>query len=603
MNAIGRALQFFRPDAHRLALILFLLLASVGATVLKPWPLAWLVDVAVDVTPTPAWLESMSGGDRPRLLALLAGSLFGLHLVQGGLAMAQYRVAMQVGLNAVRRARDEVFACLLRLTSRFLAGARSNDLARRATADTCAFHSFLHDGVVSTLSAVLTLVLMIVVLWRVNTVLTLVTLMGIPMLLATMKYFGRGREDRAAGAQSAESQVGSFVQQSIVTLPLTQASGREEHEAAAFSARTVAAMQRREAQLGWDLGYWLVIAVVFAVITAGLSWLGSKQVMAGKLTVGEWLVFLAYLPLFYEPLRQLATAGPRVQEAIAGTGRVFEILDTAEEIRESPRARPVSVATGGTAAGIKPTPPTEGGGRSRATVHVSGQVEFDGVSFAIQREPLLTDLRLQVPAGQSVAILGASGPGKAALLHLLARFYDPTAGCVRVEGVDLRELRLREWRMALAVVPAEPILLPATLVENIAYAKPRARRSDVEAAARAARADQFIEKLPNKYLTTIGEGGVRLSPGERHRLNLARAFLKNAPIVVMEEPATEMDGESEALAQEGLKELLRGRTAFIVANRRATVQMVDRVMVLRDGKLVEESPAAGGEIAGYQFAS
>jgi ATP-binding cassette subfamily B protein/subfamily B ATP-binding cassette protein MsbA len=605
MNKLARAMHFFRPEADRLAVVALLLLLSIGANLLKPWPLAVIIDCVLGDKPLPLWLHSLAGpAQKESLLLLLSGAVLLLHLGQSALSSAQNYTAIQVGLSGLRRVRDEVFSCLQRLSLRFHQGARSGDLIHRAAWDTYSFQTLFQQGLVTSVTAILSLVMMVVVMWRLNFILTLVALTTVPLLLLVIKNFGSKMTDRGLAAQQADSQVTSFVQQSIAALPLIQSYTREEYEESAFTSRTSAAMAKRLSQHGWELLYWLSISVVFAVGTAAIIWFGSRQVLAGNLTAGELLIFLAYLTQLYEPLNQLSHVGATVASAIGGTQRVFEILDTPEEVKDAPNARPVMSARE-FAAATAPSPADKRGGRPRPpdarTLAAEGVVEFDGVSFNYQKaQPVLQDVSFRIGAGQSAAIIGPSGVGKTTLLNLLPRFFDPTAGAVRIDGADLRELRIKDLRTQIALVLQEPILLPASIAENIAYGKPRASRGEIEAAARAANADQFILKLADGYNTIVGDGGTRLSVGERQRLNLARAFLKDAPILLLDEPTSALDADSEALVVASLFDLMKGRTTLMVAHRLSTIGRVDKILVLQDGKIVEEgSPAELKSRAGY----
>jgi ATP-binding cassette subfamily B protein/subfamily B ATP-binding cassette protein MsbA len=289
--------------------------------------------------------------------------------------------------------------------------------------------------------------------------------------------------------------------------------------------------------------------------------------------VGQLFIFLSYLVLLYEPLSQLSYVGSTVVGALASARRVFEILDTPDAI-EAPN--------------------------QPAKVQGSGDIVFRGVSFAYQAgRDVLHEVSFSLRQGESAAIVGPSGAGKTTLLLMLARFFDPTRGLVALDGVDLRQWDLQDLRRQTALVLQEPIILPATVAENIAYAKMGATVEEIAAAARAAHAFEFIEKLPEKFQTRIGEGAARLSAGERQRINLARAFLKDAPIILLDEPTSALDGESEALIAESLQVLLRGRTALMVAHRPATLAGFQKILVLENGHLTEfgapaELRAAGG---------
>ncbi len=592
MKNVARALHFFRSEGDRLVVVLVLMFFSIGANLIKPWPLALLVDCLFGGKPLPVWLKAFSGSDKNVLLIILVLAALVLQLAQGGFSAGQNFLSIQVGLAGLRRVRDEVFACLQRLSMRFHQGARSGDLIHRASWDTYAFQTLFQQGLVTGVNATLSLILMILVMWRMNFVLTLVALTVVPLLLLVLKQFSARMTERGLAAQAADSQVTSFVQQSIVALPLIQSYTREEHEESAFTSRTLAAQQKRLAQHGLEILYWLAIAIVFAIGATGLLWFGSQQVMAGRLTVGQLLIFLEYLRQFYEPLNQLSHVGATVSTATAGTERVFEILDTPDEVKDAPNALPVVNGISGEAAA--PGVGRSGRGAKRAAiaanaVRVFGNIEFDGVTFAYQRgQPILQEVSFAVSPGQTIAIIGPSGVGKTTLLNLLPRFFDPTAGAIRLEGVDLRQMRVKDLRSQMSMVLQDTLILPASISENIAYGKPRASRAEIEAAAHAASAHEFIARMPNGFNTIVGEGGTRLSAGERQRINLARAFLKDAPILLLDEPTSALDAESEAMVVSSLFQLMANRTTLMVAHRLTTIRQVHRILVLQDGRLVEE---------------
>jgi ABC-type multidrug transport system fused ATPase/permease subunit len=378
-------------------------------------------------------------------------------------------------------------------------------------------------------------------------------------------------------------------------LPLIQSHARADHERQRFTAHTEEARQHKMAQQGLEVFYWGSISVILSACTLGVTWVGAQQVLAANLTVGELLVFLAYVAQVFEPLHQLSRVGATLSSASASTRRVFEILDTPEEVKDRSEARPVCLGRDLDGSARLPTSADDmfaaGGGPvgpPRSPLPVYGNVTYDDVSFAYESSrPVLRHISFKLLAGTSAAIIGPSGAGKTTLLNLLPRFFDPVSGTVLLEGADLRDLRLEDLRAQIALVLQEPIILPTTVAENISYGKPQATMEEIEVAAQAARADALIEKLPQHYRTVIGDGGVRLSVGEKQRINLARAFLKDAPILLMDEPTSALDVESEAQVVASLFALMRGRTTLMVAHRLTTIRRVDKILVVDNGSLTE----------------
>ncbi|MDB6026433.1 MAG: transporter related-protein, partial [Verrucomicrobiales bacterium] len=463
MKNLLRALNYFRPDASRLGMVFLLMFGGIGLNVLKPWPLAIIVDSVLGNKPIP----EVFGNFSPSLLvAVLSFSIFILHFGGGALQAFQNFLSIKIGLRGLTRVRNEVFNHLLRLSLRFHQGSNSGDMIYRASWDTYSFQTLFQQGLVTFVTSFISLLVMVCIMARLNLLLTVLALATVPLLVLAIKHFGKQMSERTNAAQQADSKVTSLVQQCIAAMPLIQSYTREKAAEENFHSHTVDAEQHRVAQHGAELLYWFSIAVVFGLGIAMMTWLGTHQVLAGKLTLGQLLVFLTYLAQLYEPLNQLSHVGATVSGTSASTGRVFEIIDSVEDVKDSPDARPMS------------------------TLPARGELIFTEVTFGYEKiRPVLRDISFRVQSGESVALIGPSGAGKTTLLNLLPRFFDPTAGNITLNGVDLRTLRLKELRGQIALVLQEPILLPTTIAENIAYGKPEATRPEIEAAAQAANAD------------------------------------------------------------------------------------------------------------------
>ncbi|PYN50041.1 MAG: hypothetical protein DME00_07100 [Candidatus Rokuibacteriota bacterium] len=546
---LTRALGYFRPDAGRIALAVGLLLTSIGINLLKPWPLAVLVDSVLGNKPYPSWLPgAVQAWSQPgQITAIIAASLV-IYLAHSTVCAGHVYLTIGVGLRGLRRVRDEVFGWLQRLSLRYHHGTEAGDIIFRAGTDTCAFQILFQEGLLIVVSATGTLLFMAVMMARLNLYLTAVALIAVPILLVSIKVFGGAMRSRGMAAQQAESKVYSLIHQGITALPLIQSHAREHHEQRRFTTHTERARQNKMAQQGLEVVYWGSISVILGACTLGVTWVGAQEVLASKLTLGELLVFLAYVAQLFEPLHQLSKVGATFMFAPAGAPAVLP-------------GRPLQIY---------------------------GNVDYDDVSFAYEpSRPALRHISFKLLAGTSAAIIGPSGAGKTTLLNLLPRFFDPSSGAVLLEGVDLRDLRLEDLRAQVGLVLQKPIILPTTVAENIAYGKPHATMAEIEAAAHYANASAFIEKLPQQYQTAIGDGGARLSVGEKQRINLARAFLKDAPILLMDEPTSALDVESEAQVVASLFALMRGRTTLMVAHRLTTIRRVDKILVVENGRLTE----------------
>jgi ATP-binding cassette, subfamily B, bacterial len=571
MTKLFRPLGYFRPDLPRIAAVAALMFASVAANILKPWPLALLVDSVLSGKPLPDWAaEHLRNFSQGSLIVTCSLVLLALHIGQGVLSALQNFSAIQVGLRGLTRVRKDVFDHLQRLSMRFHQGASSGDLIYRASWDTYSFQTLFQQGLVTFASAALSLALMVMVMWRVNPRLTAIALVTVPALLLIIKVLGKSMRARGTDAQQTDSRVTSLVQQLIAAMPLVQSYTREEVESARFGEQVATAERARLKQHAWELVYWFAITVVFALGTTAIVWLGARQVLAGALSVGGLLVFLAYLAQLYEPLNQLSHVGATLASATAATHRVFELLDTEPDVTDAQTA--LRVVT------------EEERQVGQRVLVAQGALMFRDVQFSYRPDSaVLRGVSFSLKPGESCAIIGPSGAGKSTLLSLVPRFFDPDAGAVCLDSANIRDLRVKDLRRHVGLMLQEPIILPATVAENIACGKQGATPQEIEAAARAANAHDFIMRLPKQYDTVIGEGAARVSVGERQRINIARAFLKDAPVLLLDEPTSALDAESEATVVASIFNLMRGRTTLIVAHRLSTIQRVDKVLVLENG--------------------
>jgi ATP-binding cassette subfamily B protein/subfamily B ATP-binding cassette protein MsbA len=397
---------------------------------------------------------------------------------------------------------------------------------------------------------------------RLDPVLAGVSLLILPLLWFTIYFFSARVRRQTTTLQQEESDVLARASEGLTSIRIVHAFGQEEYEVREFVRE---ARQSYAANLSLTITNAISTLAVSGVMALGLSlvlYVATLHILDGRLTVGQLTLFLAYVTMLYQPLEQLSYTAWALEGAAAGMQRVFEILDAEDSVPEMP--------------GAKPMP------RAR------GEIAFENVAFAYEAEhPILSGITLDVKPGQTVALVGGTGAGKTTLLSLVPRFYDPNAGRVLIDGGDVRGVTKKSLRANISVVLQDTLLLSGTVLENIAYGRPDATRAEIQAAAEAAQAHAFIEKLPRGYETQVGERGVRLSGGQKQRIGLARAFLKNAPILLLDEPTSALDLETEAEIMGTLHVLMRRFTTLIVTHRLATIHHVDCIHVLEEGRVVE----------------
>ena len=550
-----------RGEGARVAAGLALLVGSTAAALLQPWPLKLVIDAVLGSQAPPPALAALS---KTALLGVLVTAMVGLQLVVGALAMLGTNVVIRAALRMVFRLRCAVFEHLQRLSLAFHDATKIGDSLYRVAWDTYAVQTLLNNAIVPATTATLTLagiaVVMALLDWRV----TVAALAIAGPLILLIRRLDRPMTRHSMRVHERESAVSSRVQETLTTIRAVQAFAREPLERERFERQAAESLHANLHLTLLQTGSQMVVSLLMAVGTAAVVWLAGLRGLHGALTPGDVVLLAAYVVMLYRPLETLAYTAVAVQGAAAGARRVLALLDIRPEVTDAPDAKPLP-------------------GRPR------GHLVFERVSFAYRGgEPVLREVSLDVRPGETVALVGASGAGKTTLASLVVRFYDPGAGRITLDGFDLRALTLRSLRESVALVLQDPIIFGASIRENIAYGRPGATAEDVESAARAANAHEFIAALPEGYDAVVGERGATLSGGQRQRLAIARAFVKDAPVLILDEPTSALDADNERAILEALARLMKGRTTLIIAHRLSTIREADRIVVLQDGTIAEQ---------------
>jgi ATP-binding cassette subfamily B protein/subfamily B ATP-binding cassette protein MsbA len=534
-----------------------------GFELLKPWPLKIIIDNVLSGKPAPWGIESQLS--RAGLLTLAAICLVIIYAVLGGVTLLNNYTTIKIGQKMVNDMRRDLFAHLQRLSLAFHNRRQVGDLLYRVTADTFAIQSLTMNGVFPILTAVILLAGMFYVMIKIDWQLTALSLAVCPALLASILVLSHRITDAATLARKQESEVYSVVQRAMSAIRIIQAFTKEEDEQRKFMSASNQSLDASLKLYTLQTLYSGTVNIVMAVGTALVVWVGAKHVMSGRITVGEIIIFTTYLASLYGPINTICQTWGLIQGSKVGVGRVFEILDVEKDIEEGALTFPKS----GT----------------------RGEVVFENVSFHyMAQQPVLRNIDLSVRPGEKIAIVGPTGVGKSTLVSLIPRFYDPREGRVLIDGIDIRDYQLKPLRNQISMVLQPPLVFPLSVRENIAYGKPDAGIEEIVFAAKLARIHDSIDRLPDKYETIVGEQGATLSEGERQRITIARAILRNSPILILDEPTSSVDAETEALIMAGLEQLTYGRTTFIIAHRLSTVRKADRVLVLGGGEIVEQGP-------------
>jgi ATP-binding cassette subfamily B protein len=560
MSIYRRVFRYYRPFLPQTVVGLLLSLIGIGLNLLKPWPFKIIVDDFLRPNPTPR-------GDWHTWIPLLCLALVVIQFLWGVINWATNYILVKVGLQALLKLRTDLYSYLQSLSLKYHDVRRSSDLSFRVAYDSQSIQTIYNKGFTGIFGSVVTLIGTFAIMVRLDWQLTLLSLSIVPLIIAAIYFFAHRIRRESTFIQEQESAVLAQAQEGLSSIRMVHAFGREEFEVLRFHQQANQSLQANLRLTLTNVNSALVISTLMVFGTAAMYYVGTLHVLAGTLTLGTLLVFNAYLLMLYQPLESITYTAWAMEGATAGAKRCFEVLDREDDVIDSPNAIAIESA--------------------------NGAIGFQNVSFGYaQDRQVLHDVDLRIEPNQMIAIVGGTGAGKSTLLSLVPRFYDPTSGSVTLDGHDVREIKKKSLRAQIGIVLQDTLLFSTTIRENIAYGRPDATEDEIIDAAKRAQADEFIRQLPNGYASTVGERGGQLSVGQRQRIGIARAFLKNAPVLLLDEPTSALDPTTEAAIMETIKELMRGRTTLIATHRLATIHDVDRIVVLERGRMVEQGRGA-----------
>lgn len=564
ITLIRRILRQARPYWPHLIIIFVLGLLAAPLALLAPLPLTIAVDSVIGSEPLPGplvdFLPPSIADSKEAILALVAVLVILIALLSQLQILSNSLLRAYTGEKLTFHLRTDLFRHLQRLSLSFHDTRGTADSTYRIQYDTEAIRYLTIDGITPFVSAAFTLVAMMIVMFRLDWQLALVALAISPVLFLIARLYRHQLRQQSRKVKRTESSALSVVQEVLTSMRVVLAFGQEEREQKRFEKRSSKGVKERLRYKLSEESVGLLLGMTTALGTAIVLFLGVNHVSTGIITLGQLLLIMGYLAQLYGPLKIVSRKATSLQSHLASAERAYSLLDYPLAVKDSPNGRSIGEA--------------------------DGHIVFKDVSFSYDgQQDVLQHISFSVPAGQRVGIVGETGAGKSTLMNLLTRFYDPSAGNITLDGLDLRQYRLVDLRRQYAIVLQDTVLFSTTIAENISYARPEATEEDIVAAAKAANAHQFISQLPDGYDTLVGERGMLLSGGERQRIAVARAFLMDVPILILDEPTSSVDMKTENNIIEAMERLMEGRTTFMIAHRLTTLRNCDLLLTLRDGKL------------------
>jgi len=554
-----------RQVKGRLMLAAFCTLGVTATELLKPWPLKLILDQGILDKPLPHFLGFLHGMVEGNKVILVAGASSAIVLIAlcGGLfSYAQIFITSSIGYKMVYALRRELFAHLQRLSLSFHNHARSGDLMTKIAGDTNTLKDIFAESILKFAAQALEVVGMFAIMFALNWKVSLIPLATMPFLCFSLFHLYRKTKVSVKKQKRQEGKVASRMTEVLSAIPLVQAFAREKYEEEKFDAVTAETLQESIRIARLEAAATRSSQIITALGTAGAVLFGALQVLHNRMLPGELVLVVAYLNNLYKPLRGLAKQSTDFSKAMASADRISEVLDLEPEIKD--RTDAIDVQS------------------------LRGEIVFDNVSFDYgDGRDVLKDVSFAVSPGQRVALVGVSGAGKSTIVSLILRLYEPQEGAIFIDGVNIQQYRRESLRREIGIVPQNSILFGATIRENIAYGNPEASLEEIVAAAKAANAHEFIRELENGYDSVIGERGATLSGGQQQRIAIARALIRNAPILILDEPMTGLDVESEAKVREALDRLMSAKTCLMITHDLQSIADADLVLVLEAGQIVE----------------
>jgi ATP-binding cassette, subfamily B, bacterial len=558
--------QLLRPRWPAFTIALVAVLGETVTDVLDPWPIKIVIDSILLSKKLPHWLEHLVqhlfGQNKLAILEFAVALVLAIAVVGAVSSYVERYLTTSISQWVSHDLRRTLYHHIQRLSLADFDRTRTGDLITRVTRDIESVQDFLDDALLGMLVNALTLLGMIGVMFYINWRFTLIALSVAPVLLIVVYGFTRRIKQASRAVRKKESELVSVVEEVLTSVRVVKAFAREDYEQKRFESQSLENVETALEARSVKAKLSPFVEVIVAVGTCLVLWYGARLVLAGQLSAGILVVFLLYLGRMYKPMRELSKMTDTVSKAVVGYERIKEVLQIESRVRDLPRAK-------------------------RAP-RFKGEVEFDHVTFGYDdKTPVVKDISFRVKPGQVAALVGPSGTGKTTVISLIPRFYDPSSGRVRIDGKNTRDFTLKSLREQMSFVLQETLLFRATIWENIAYGRPDASRQQIFRAAQLANAEEFIEKMPQGYGTVVGERGSTLSGGQRQRIAIARAVIRDTPILILDEPTTGLDSESEAVVIEALDRLMKNRTTIVIAHHLGTIRNADVIFVMRESELVE----------------